>query len=77
MSALDGSDSRHPLEPLGRYQFQSPSSFMAAGSSTPRMMVASISMSHRNLPQFESGSITVFPALAARARSSRKPTSAR
>ena len=27
---------------LGRYQFQSPSSFMLAGSKTPRMIVASI-----------------------------------
>ena len=30
------------LEPLGRYQFQSPSSFIDAGSSTPRTSVASI-----------------------------------
>src|SRR6516225_6421361 len=29
---------------LGRYQFQSPSSFIVAGSSTARMMVASIRM---------------------------------
>ena len=29
---------------LGRYQFQSPRSFIVAGSSTPRMMVASIRM---------------------------------
>src|ERR687894_2045489 len=28
---------------LGRYQFQSPSTFMDAGSRTPRMIVASIS----------------------------------
>src|SRR5215211_4084937 len=34
-----GSHSSH----FGRYQFQSPSSFIVAGSSTPRMIVASIS----------------------------------
>lgn len=34
-----GSHSSH----VGRYQFQSPSTFMLAGSSTPRMIVASIS----------------------------------
>ena len=32
---------RQPLEPAGRYQFHSPSSFIAAGSRTPRMRVAS------------------------------------
>ena len=31
-----------PLQPRGRYQFQSPSSFIAAGSSTARTIVASI-----------------------------------
>ena len=33
---------RQPLEPVGRYQFQSPSSFIVAGRSTARTIVASI-----------------------------------
>ena len=41
-SGLLDLEPRQPGEPAGRYQFQSPSSFIALGSTTERMTVASI-----------------------------------